>query len=228
MLEALVDGVWTAHFPLSVMGLRLGTRMTVLRLSSGGLLLVSPVPITEELRAAVDAIGTVEHLVSPNLFHYMYINEWKQAYPEATLWAEAALADKKPEIKIDQVLGDEIPAVWANDLDMINVRGMPAVRERIFLHKGSGTLVQTDMVFNISDAGWMTNAYLSMCGIKGKVGSSYLLKMVTKDKPAAAGSIDEVLAWDFDNMVVPHGDNVVGGAREQLRAGLSWLPIGQA
>lgn len=228
MLDPLVDGIWTLSQPMTAGSYNLGTKMTVVRMSDGGLLLVSPVALSEERRQAVAALGEVRHLVSPNLMHHLFIGHWKEAFPEATLWADAALAKKRKDLHIDRELGDEVPEEWAADLDLVNIRGMPQVRERMLLHRASGTLVQTDMVFNLDDRGWWTDLYLRMCGIKGRVGSSALLKLVTKDKAAAAACVDRVLAWDFDNMVVPHGDNVLGGAREQLRSGLSWLPLASA
>lgn len=228
MLEPLVDGVWTAHQDLTAASYNLGTKMTVVRLTDGGLLLVSPIRLEPELQAEVAALGEVRHLVSPNLFHHMFIGHWKAAFPQALLWGDAALAKKRKDLTIDRELGDEVPEEWAEDLDLVNVRGMPQVRERVLLHRRSRTLIQTDMVFNLDERGWWTDLYLRMCGIKGRVGSSALLKLVTKDKAAAAASIDTVLGWDFDNMVVPHGTHVMGDAKARLRDGLSWLPLASA
>ena len=45
------------------------TRMTVVRLASGGLWLHSPVRPTPDRRRAVDELGPVEHLVAPNKIH---------------------------------------------------------------------------------------------------------------------------------------------------------------
>jgi Domain of unknown function (DUF4336) len=59
MLERLdpAADVWLAAAPLSFLGLRIGTRMTVVRLASGDLWVHSPIALTPELRAAVDALG---------------------------------------------------------------------------------------------------------------------------------------------------------------------------
>ena len=38
-----------------------------------------------------------------------------------------------------------------------------------------------------------------------------------KDKDAVRGSIARILEWDFDNMVVAHGTNLIGGAKEAFR-----------
>ena len=51
------------------------TRMTVVRLSNGDLLLHSPVKFDERLANELHGLGTVRHLVSPNQFHYAHIGD---------------------------------------------------------------------------------------------------------------------------------------------------------
>jgi hypothetical protein len=84
-MERVADGVWVADAPFSFFGVRLGTRMTVVRLRDGGLFVHSPVPLTPALRAEVDALGSVRHIVAPNIAHHLYVGEWKEAYPDALL-----------------------------------------------------------------------------------------------------------------------------------------------
>src|SRR5690349_13492287 len=71
-LQALAEDLWTSSAPHRWIGLHLGTRMTVIRLSSGRLLLHSPVPITSGLRAEIAALGSVAHIVCPNRYHPTY------------------------------------------------------------------------------------------------------------------------------------------------------------
>jgi hypothetical protein len=49
LLEKLADDVWIVASGHSMLGLHLGTRMTVVRLTNGGLLLHSPVPMSGRL-----------------------------------------------------------------------------------------------------------------------------------------------------------------------------------
>ncbi|MFM7427859.1 MAG: hypothetical protein ACKO7W_23145 [Elainella sp.] len=58
-------------------------RAVVLRLSDGSLFVLSPIQLTPEIRAEVDALGTVKFLVSPNHLHHLYLGDWSQAYPDA-------------------------------------------------------------------------------------------------------------------------------------------------
>jgi hypothetical protein len=76
----IVDGPFEY---LTVGGIRLPlpftTRMTVVRLSNGDLVLHSPVKFDERLAKELHKLGTVRHLVSPNQFHYAHIGEWARA-----------------------------------------------------------------------------------------------------------------------------------------------------
>jgi len=51
------------------------TRMTVVRLSNGGLFLHSPIKFDTRVANEMLILGAVCHLVSPNQFHYAHIGE---------------------------------------------------------------------------------------------------------------------------------------------------------
>jgi hypothetical protein len=93
VLKPFGDGIWVVDGGEAWMTLAIGlripypTRMAVIRLPAGGLLLWSPVEPTDALKAEIDCLGPVEHLVSPNRLHYVHIGAWKQHYPAATAWA---------------------------------------------------------------------------------------------------------------------------------------------
>jgi hypothetical protein len=44
-----------------------------------------------------------------------------------------------------------------------------------------------------------------------------------KDKRAMRKSIDRILEWDFDRVIMAHGQVVERDGRDLLRAGYSWL-----
>jgi pimeloyl-ACP methyl ester carboxylesterase len=96
VLAPFADGVWLDEAPVRFLGMRLHATMTVIRLTDGSLLLHSPVAMTAERRAAVEALGPVAHLYSPNTFHHLRIGDWKAAFPSAKLHAPSGLAKKAP------------------------------------------------------------------------------------------------------------------------------------
>ena len=103
-LERLDDDLWIATRPLPLWVGDVGTRMTVLRLGGGDLLLHSPVSLDPALRAALDAIGRVRWVVGPSLVHHLFLGDYASAYPAAELWGAPGLAEKRPDLRFHRVL----------------------------------------------------------------------------------------------------------------------------
>lgn len=86
-LEQVDGDLWVAEGEIvSFYGFPYPTRAAIARLADGRLWVWSPVRLNSELRAEVDHLGSVAHLVSPNKLHHLYLAEWKAANPQATLW----------------------------------------------------------------------------------------------------------------------------------------------
>src|SRR5262245_38121008 len=101
-LTPFADGVWLDTAPVNIVGMPLTSTMTVLRLGDGSLLLHSPIAMTVERRAAVEALGPVLHLYAPNTFHHLALGEWASAFPTAKIHAPAGLRKKRRDLRIDR------------------------------------------------------------------------------------------------------------------------------
>ena len=79
--KPVADGIWIVDSgPLRVFGvLGLPIRMTVLRLSSGDMLMHSPTRFDARLKAEIEAHGPIRHLVAPNIAHWSFLAEWQRA-----------------------------------------------------------------------------------------------------------------------------------------------------
>jgi len=44
-----------------------------------------------------------------------------------------------------------------------------------------------------------------------------------RDRAAARAVLERVLSWDFDRIVVAHGQVLEHGGREALRSGYAWV-----
>ena len=73
MLKSIDRDLWVGEQPFKYLGLPVGRRMTVILLSGGRLLLISPIEIDENTKEQLDSIGKVEFIIAPNLFHYLYL-----------------------------------------------------------------------------------------------------------------------------------------------------------
>src|SRR5262245_20684528 len=169
-------GVWLSSDPVRIVGMPLTSTMTVLRLADGGLLLYSPVAMTPERRAAVEAVGPVAHLYAPNLFHHLRIGEWAAAFPSARLHAPAGLAKKRPDLRIDRIHGETPEPAFAGVVDEHSIEGF-RLRETALLYRPAGALVVADMAHNVGRPTHPWSAiYTRMMGFYDQVALSRALR----------------------------------------------------
>jgi hypothetical protein len=224
MLRELARDLWVEERPQRFYGLEVGTRMTVMRLADGSLLLHSPVALDAELRRELDERGPVRCAVAPNRVHHLYAGEVAKAYPQARLWVAPGLERKRPDLVFEGVLGDEAPAEWRGQVDQVFFRGRPFENEVVFLHRASRTLLMCDLAFNFGPSAHpATRLLMRLIRSYGRFGPSRLDPLLIRDRAAARASLERILAWDFDRVVVAHGDVLERGGREALRAGYAWL-----
>jgi hypothetical protein len=223
-LSQLGEDIWIAERPQRFYGLEVGTRMTVIRLADGSLLLHSPIELDPEVRRELDAIGRVRFAVAPNRVHHLYAGKVADAYAEARLWVAPGLERKRADLKYVAVLGDEAPAEWRGQVDQTFFRGRPYENEVVFFHRASRTLVMCDLAFNFGPrAAAPTRFLMKLLRSYGRFGPSTLDPLLIRDRPAARQSLERILGWDFDRVVVAHGDVLESGGREALRRGYAWL-----
>lgn len=224
-LEALADNIWISSSPHRFVGLHIGTRMTVVRLHDGSLWLHSPVAIDAALRAEIDALGPVRHIVCPNLFHHMYAAPAAALWPDARRYGPEMLRSKRPDLRLDAALSDTPDQAWAQDLLPITIQGS-LLFETVFYHAASRTLISADLVENFhSHPHPFTRWYLRIGGILGKVGWHPLLRLAYVRRAKARASLERVLALPFERLILAHGEPITQNARAQLRSGLAWLGL---
>jgi len=223
-LRAFAPDLWVAERRQTFYGLEVGTRMTVIRLADGSLLLHSPIALDAEVRRELDALGPVRFAVAPNRVHHLYAGKVADAYPEARLWIGPGLERKRPDLKYVAILGDEAPVEWRGQVDQVFFRGRPYENEVVFCHRASRTLILCDLAFNFGpNAAAPTRFLMRLLRSYGYFGPSKLDPLLIRDRPAARACLERILAWDFDRVIVAHGDVLESGGREALRRGYAWL-----
>ena len=217
------DGLWSASAPHSFLGLHLGTRMTVLRLPGGDLWLHSVVAIDDLLEDAIDALGSVAHIVVPNLYHHLYVTEAIQRWPQARVHAPAAMRRKRPDLRIDAELGETLDPGWGGALVPVHIDGS-MLDETVFVHRPSRTLITSDLVENFDTSPHLgTRLYLKAAGLHGHVGWSRFLRLVFRDRRATQRSLDRLLGLDFDRIILAHGRVLEHGGPAAVREAFRWL-----
>ena len=202
------------------------TRMTVVRLASGGVWIHSPVRPTPERSHDVGQIGPVEHLVAPNKIHSLGIQPWRALHPGAAVWASPAFTARHPAIAVDAALTDGLETPWHDEIAHCVIDGHAVLDEVAFLHKPSGTLILTDYIqkHEAAHETWFWRGVKRMAGLLGKSGGVPPdIRLSVRDKPAMRRSIETLLGWEFDNLVIAHGHCLRGGAKQEVRRVFEWL-----
>jgi len=223
-LRNVAKDLWVIDHPLRVAGLHLGTRTTVVRLTNGGLWMHSPGPLQPELTAQLIALGPVQALVAPNATHHLYLTQNVEAFPQAAVYVSPALPAKIKGAFAYNTLSDGPPTLWRDDFVQHLVGGMPKLQEVVFLHRASRTLILTDLAFNIRRSGsWFTRLFMRINGAYGHFGPSRIFRTLVKDRAAFRSSLNRVQGWDFDRIIVTHGDVLETGGKSVIQTQYAWV-----
>jgi hypothetical protein len=206
------------------MGLRLFNRMVVIRLRQGDLLVHSPIPLDDGLRAEIEALGAVRHLVAPNLNHHAHVGPWRGAFPDALLYAVPGLADKRPDLNVDVELTDTAPEAWVSELEQV-VIGTFFYRECLLHHAASGSLIMTDTTsrFEGSDHGFSRFVFAVLRLFGDLTLAAPVALSMLRSRRESRAKMDRVLTWDIDRLVPAHGIIIERDARGRLRKRFRWL-----
>lgn len=158
MLKEIDRNLWVVEQPFKYFGLELGTRMTLLRLNDGNPVAISPIKIDPKTVRQIALLGEVKYMIAPNLYHHLFIQDFRSIYPNAKLWATSGLADKRPDLAIDlpiidkqHNLFDEIDYLLFEGFQTLFLNGYTLLNEYVFCHRASGTLILTDTAFYFDD-----------------------------------------------------------------------------
>ena len=212
--------------PVSFYGFPYPTRMAVARLSTGKVWVWSPIALTAELMAEVEAVGPVGYLVSPNKLHHLFLPEWAQRWPDARVYGPPGLARKQRQLHFDGVLDDQSEGAWITDIDQSVFRGSLAMDEVVFFHRPSATAIFGDLIQRFPEAtttGWkgMLMRADGLVGPRGSTPREWRLSFVSR-KPARS-ALRKVLSWRPQRLLVAHGECAATSATEIIAAALRWI-----
>ena len=224
MLTELAPDLWVTERPLRFGGLNIGTRMTVVRLAGGELFLHSPVSLDPGLRKELDGLGRVRYVVAPNKMHHLFAGEYNEAWPDVELHCAPGLEQKRRDIDWHATLSDEAPEAWRGQLEQVLFAGFPMANEVDFFHPPTRTLLVTDIAFNVGEESpALTRFGFRLLGAYKRFGPSLLERILIRDRAAARASLEKILAWDFDRVIVSHGEVLESGGPKALRDSYAWL-----
>lgn len=217
-MPEIAHGVHTFDRPLRFLGLEVGTRMTVLE-TQEGLLIHSPIDTPPE---NLSALGEPRWVLSPNRLHHLFAGDWIKAGVEG--WAAPGLPEKRPDLSFSGVVKSGTQP-FGSDIEVITLTCFPLSNEVVLFHKPSKTLVVTDLLFNFpKSAPFLTRAamFCSGCYPGCKVS---LLERVGMKRAIAREEIGAILEFDFERIIMAHGDVVEKDARQVFARAYRWLGL---
>ena len=227
MLQPFGEEIWLAEGPTTaVAGFCYPTRMAVVRLAGGALFIWSPVSLSQELRAAVDALGDVRYLIAPNSLHHLFLSEWRRAYPDARLYAPPGLRERRKDLDFDGDLDDTPAPEWSEEIDQVPVRGNLITTEVVFFHRKSRTVLFTDLIQHFSPT-WFTGwraivARLDrMTAPQPEVPQKFRNAFVNRS--AARASLRRILAWPAEKVLMAHAVPVEDDGQAFIARTFRWL-----
>lgn len=225
-LRALAPNLWVAERGLTLAVGDIGTRMTVIRLAGGGLFLHSPVRLDAETRRALDEVGQVRAVVAPSKVHHFFVGDYIAAYPAARIYGAPGLAEKRRDISFHGVLSNDAPPEWHGQIEQHVFRGASFMNEVVFFHAATRTLLLTDLAFNVPAnhrAALRARLFYWLVGAAGRFGPHRVVRLGIRDRATARASVQTILQWDFDRVIVTHGDVLDTDGHARFAAAFAFL-----
>ncbi|QLC23283.1 DUF4336 domain-containing protein [Parasphingopyxis sp. CP4] len=231
MLDPLGANIWLADGGIvDFYGFAYPTRMAIIRLDIGDLWIWSPVALTEELAGAVNALGPVKHLVSPNKIHHLFLSEWQAAYPEAQLWGPESTVTKREDLTFAGSLTDDAPPAWQGQIDQYLFTNSKFLEEVAFFHRASSTVIFADLSENFSAAflekhwSWWQRPIARLWSIvEGKGYAPLELRATFRNRQTARAKLHDLIAADPRRVVMAHGEIAREDGADYLRQAFAWL-----
>jgi hypothetical protein len=226
LTEFSKDQIWTKDYPVKLPFCPINARMSVIRLADGRLMLHSPGDIDDATAEAISQLGQVGYIVAPGSLHHMHVTEAQQRFPDAQTYICPGIERKVPGLRFDGILGPHAPAIWSDTIDHVLIQGNRFVREVAMLHKPSKTLLLVDAIEyytdQTEDVSWQLKVWWKLLRMWNKPKPAPEYQFGWKDKAAARASFEAILEWDFDKIILSHGDNITEDAKERAR--YAWTP----
>ncbi|MEO0952649.1 MAG: DUF4336 domain-containing protein [Pseudomonadota bacterium] len=224
MITKLVDGkIWHSTHEVKFGPIKMNTRATFVRLSDGSIWVHSPVPLDELDVAKLARLGEVKFVVAPNKTHHIFFEGFIAQFPGAKGFVAPGLATKEPGLSCFATLDADANRLWSEDFDSVFVDGLPVLNETVWFHRGTGTLLLADLLFSFAPRSFgMTQLVARLLGVYDRLAMSRTMKFMVKDRANFKLSIDQILSWPIERIILAHDRIIEDDAQTQLIAAFGW------
>ena len=234
-IQAFAENLWIVDGPrVRDMGEWFTTRMTVVKLSSGSLWLNSPVSVPPGTLERIKAMGTVRYLVAATPRHIWRLEKWHGLFPDAELWVTPQILNgfklmmvlPRQKLSYTGILRNEAPSVWASDMEQLVFEGSHLFKEVFFFHRKSRTVIVDDMIqiHPLEKGKPFLNLLIKFVGAGNNRAVTALgIKMTFTNRKLARQSLEKLLSWDFDKLIIAHGPCIQKDAKPSVERAFRWL-----
>jgi hypothetical protein len=232
-LKHVADDVWIVDGPsirFGPLGLRMRfpTRMTVIRIRPGELLIHSPTPPAPELLAEVAALGQPRWILGPNRLHYWWIPDWRALFPDAAIYLAPRIREQAgARIDFDgHALDRDSGYPWDHAVATLAIAGSYMTEVELF-HRASRTLVLTDLIENFEPQmlGLVMRWLTRWAGAQHPDGSMPrdMRMSFASNKDRLRAAVETMIGWDPERVIVAHGRWYARDGAQELRRAFRWL-----
>ncbi len=230
-VRAIGRDIWEYDVDLRLAaGLRMPSRSTIVRLASGALVVHAPLAFDEEAAREIETLGEPRFVIAPACTHWMFVRAFQDRWPSAKVLVAPGLEKKltgEHAVAFEALPSSGRIDAIGDELRVQRIEGAPSMNEHVFLHRASGSLIVTDLLFNIqSCSSFLMRLTLRLTRAWRRPAQSRAWRFFVKDRALAAQSAAAVLGWDFDRVVVAHGEVMDRDARAQMTRALAWMVDG--
>ncbi|MBC2607967.1 DUF4336 domain-containing protein [Pelagicoccus albus] len=215
-MKQIGTNIWIQKHKLSFLGLDVGRTVTAIRLASGEVLLHSTAPFKETHLLELREIGPVAWVVEPMNDHDTFTKEGLSFFPDATFLAPVNFPSLEGVPRPDPIF--PAPEAWSDEIEVLRIEGAPWFNEYVFFHRPSRTLIVCDLLLNFPevDSSWKKLLLTLGLGKRKSPGVSRRFKLAITDEEAFRSSILKLLQWDFQQVVVGHGEPILKNAKAEV------------
>jgi hypothetical protein len=211
------DSIWVTERPVWFSGVRQRARTTIVRLSGDALWVHSPCTPTDDVCAALDALGEVRWIIVPNRFHHLQTPATAARYPNAVVVGPTSAQSRNRRVSLSMGTDDLAYVRATPELTGIQLGGVPFLDETVFFHPASGSLIAADLLMSACARDHFTSRIAGrILGHYEKVRTPPDVRWNTRASTAVAESIAQLRALPLQRILVAHADPITDRPAEQL------------
>lgn len=218
MFREITPDLFAVEQSFAMLGLDLGARMTIVRRAGGDLWVYAPFHLEADEETALKNAGHVGQVVVPNIAHTTQVGQFSRRFPDATVYALPEAEKRLGGVPHETL--ETLPPDWSGDFDGLLFDGARGLREWVFLHRASRTLILTDLSFDLPKPKTPLGRIVARADDVGRgFGPSRVERaaMLLGDKKRQRAQLETMLGWDFERILPGHGFVIERGGKEKLR-----------